>query len=101
MRTVTILAALSFLGCGGATVERPTTLRELHAAMEEPVSTPGARASHNELVMRVANQGVMEGMTRAEVQAVIGRGADCSSRPLCLEREFEADDWVYEIGVEP
>ena|ERR1043165_1259610 len=92
--------ALLFLGCGPG-VDRPGTLRELQAAMHETVSTPGTRASHNELVKRVAEASVLEGMTRDEVRNLIGRGTDCSASQLCLEQEFEADDWVYQVGVEP
>lgn len=95
------LTALTGLGgCGGA-VDHTQTLAELRAAIDAPVTTPGDRQLHNDLVVRVAEEGALEGLRRDEVTTKIGRGRDCSEFPLCLEREYDADDWVYEVGTDP
>lgn len=97
------LTGLTFVGlasCGGA-VNHDQTLAELRAAIDAPVTTPGDRQLHNDLVVRVAEEGALEGLRREEVTLKIGRGRDCSEFPLCMEREFEADDWVYEVGTDP
>jgi hypothetical protein len=94
------LALLGLAGCGAA-VNHDQTLAELRAAIAAPVTTPGDRQAHNDLVVRVTDEGALEGLLRDEVTAKIGRGRDCSEFPLCLEREFEADDWVYEVGTDP
>ena len=92
---------LCLAACGGPAIDRPGTLRALQAALHETVDTPGTRASHNDLVKKVAENGLLEGMTRDQVRDLIGRGTDCSASQLCTAQEFEADDWVYDVGVEP
>lgn len=98
--TLLALAGLGLAACGAA-VNHDQTIAELRAAMTEPVTTPGDRQLHNDLVVRVADEGALEGLRRDEVTAKIGRGRDCSEFPLCMEREFDADDWVYEVGTDP
>ena len=97
---LTALALTGLGGCGGA-VDHTQTLAELRAAIDEPVTTPGDRQLHNDLVVRVAEEGALEGLRRDEVTTKIGRGRDCSEFPLCREREYDADDWVYEVGTDP
>ena len=95
------LAAAGLAACGAA-VNHDATIAELRAAMDAPVTTPGDRQTHNDLVMRVSAEGALEGLRRDEITAKLGgRGRDCSEFPLCMEREFDADDRVYEVGTDP
>ena len=101
MRRLLLATTLLALAACGPGIDRPGTLRQLQAAMRETVDTPGVRTSHNDLVKNVAEHGVLEGMTRDEVRELIGPGTDCSASQLCRDQEFEGDDWVYAVGVEP
>jgi hypothetical protein len=89
-------------GCGGGSgADRQRTLDELRAAVGREVVTPGDRQMHDALVVRVVETGALEGMTRGEVMAVIGRGRPCSESALCADRGYEGDDWIYDVGRDP
>lgn len=94
------MGGLTLAACGGA-VNHTAMLSELRTAMTLPVTTPGDRQTHNDLVVEVVEAGALEGLRRDEVTAKIGRGRDCSEFPMCMQREFDADDWVYEVGTDP
>ncbi|HJL14760.1 MAG TPA: hypothetical protein RMH99_03835 [Sandaracinaceae bacterium LLY-WYZ-13_1] len=94
-----VLACLA-AGCGGASVDRETTLARLRDAMQEEIP-PGEEAvleDHNQLVERVRDGNVLDGMRRFEVEEALGRGQECGARELCARHEFAPDDWVYEVG---
>ena len=96
------ICTLTLAACSGAAAaNHDSMLSELRTAITLPVTTPGDRQTHNNLVMEVVEERALEGLRRDEVTAKIGRGRDCSEFPLCLEREFDADDWVYEVGTDP
>jgi hypothetical protein len=96
-----LLASSVAAACGGGAANRQQTLDELRAAMGREVTTPGDRQAHNDVVVRVVDSGALEGMTRDEVLAAIGRGRPCSESSLCAGRDYEDDDWVYEVGADP
>ena len=60
------LLCVLLAACGGA-VNHDRTIAELRAAMSAPVATPGDRQTHNDLVVRVAEEGALEGLLRDEV----------------------------------
>ena len=87
-------------GCGGASVDRESTLSGLREAMtrEIPEGESEVLEEHNQLVVNARDGNVFDGMRRHEVEAELGRGQECGSRPICARGGFEPDDWVYEIG---
>lgn len=68
-------------------------------AIGTPVSTPEQSAEHSRLVESLVSDAVFEGMSRAEIEAAIGRGDPCSRHPRCAENEFSSGDWFYDVGT--
>ena len=81
-------------------MDRESTLSELREALTAELAPDDSSAlgEHNELVVRVRDGNVLDGMRRSEVQESLGRGQDCGTRPICSEHGFEPDDWIYEVG---
>ncbi|MCB9593322.1 MAG: hypothetical protein H6719_11380 [Sandaracinaceae bacterium] len=94
------LAAGLAPGCGGASVDRETTISRLREAMTAELAQGDATAleDHNQLVEDVRDGNVFDGMRRAEVETQLGRGEDCGTRPICSEHDFLPTDWIYEVG---
>ena len=84
----------------GPTVDREGTLAALREAITEELQPGDAETleRHNRLVEQVRDGGVVDGMRRHEVEAALGRGAECGSRDLCARHGFAATAWVYEVG---
>lgn len=95
---ITLAAAAPSCGPG---VDHTPTLHRLRDAIEAPIRDPSQLEDHNQLVEDVVRQGALEGLRQHEVQARIGRGAQCGVRPLCAEHGFRASDWVYDVGRDP
>lgn len=100
LAALTLLAALT-PGCGGASVDREGTLSRLRDALTEelPPGDTDTLEAHNRIVEDIRDGDVLEGMRRHEVQDAIGRGDECGTRALCAEHDFQADDWIYEVGT--
>lgn len=84
----------------GASVDRETTLSRLREAMQVELP-PGEAAlleEHNQLVLTVRDGNVLDGMRRFEVEEAIGRGENCGVSDLCARHDFQATDWIYEVG---
>lgn len=94
---VVLLAAI-LPACGGASVDRESTLTRLHAALEEDVAEPTVLEDHNQLVETIRDGNVLDGMRRSEVQAALGRGQECGTNNLCAQHGFRDTDWMYEVG---
>ncbi len=104
-RLVTLLAGALALasttsGCGGASVDRETTLSRLRAALTEELVEGDATTleDHNQLVEDVRDANVLDGMRRFEVEEALGRGQECGTRPLCADHDLDPTDWIYEVG---
>lgn len=93
-----ILVALALvLGACGSTDHGPTLAR-LREAVHAPITTDAQREEHNRLVEQVGDSGALDGLRQSEVEAKIGRGERCETRPLCREHGFGPSDWVYDVG---
>ena len=86
--------------CGGASVDRDETFTRLRAAMTEelPEGDVTTLEDHNQLVEDIRDGNVFDGMRRHEVEAAIGRGEDCGTRPVCSQHDLRPTDWIYEVG---
>ncbi|MFT3924988.1 MAG: hypothetical protein QM778_20805 [Myxococcales bacterium] len=99
---ITRLLGLGCLVLLGACAKKPTayeTLPQLRQAIEEPVTSPEQNQRHSQLVQMVSEEGHLEGLSRTDVEAKIGKGDVCSKHPLCSQQGFMDDDWYYEIGT--
>ena len=87
------LAAGLAPGCGGASVDRETTISRLREAMTAELAQGDATAleDHNQLVEDVRDGNVFDGMRRAEVETQLGRGEDRVDVGVGLQRWF---DWI-------
>jgi outer membrane protein assembly factor BamE (lipoprotein component of BamABCDE complex) len=94
------LIALVVLVLWGCKTPAPAseTLPRLRDAIASPVATEEDNQRNSALVQQVSEDGVLQGLTRQEVQDQIGRGDVCSRHPMCREKGFEDDDWYYEVG---
>ncbi len=94
----TALALSASAGC----TKKPTayeTLPQLKSALDEPVTSPEQNKQHSDLARLVSEEGHLEGLSRTDVEAKLGKGDPCARHPLCRERGFEDDDWYYEVGT--
>jgi hypothetical protein len=103
MRTLlTILSlapfTLTIAACGGPSLPREEHWSRLGAAINASVASPAQSAEHSRVVQAVVDDGALDDLSRAEVEAHIGRGDDCSRHPRCAELGFEPDDWYYAVG---
>lgn len=89
---------LSLTGCAHGSASGQDELEKLRSAIAAPVSTPEQNTQNSELVERVAETDLLQGLTRDQVAEKIGRGEPCSRHKLCGEQGFEDDDWYYEVG---
>jgi hypothetical protein len=95
---------LGLAGCAhgssgqNANASEQDELEQLRAAITAPVATPEQNAHNSELVERVAEKDLLQGMTREQVADKLGRGDVCSRHELCAKQGFEDDDWYYEVG---
>ncbi|MCS6799000.1 MAG: hypothetical protein NZ898_10795 [Myxococcota bacterium] len=94
------LMAISTLvaGCGGPSLAREEHWRRLAEAMRTPVRTRDDSAAASRTVQAAVDDGALDDLSRAEVEARIGRGDPCSRHPRCAELGFEDDDWFYTVG---
>lgn len=101
MSKITALLALgtvALMACGGPTMNREDGLRRLSDAIQAPAGSPEEAQENSRLVEQIVQEGLLEDMTRPEVQEAIGRGDPCSRHPKCAEQEFQGDDWFYTVG---
>ena len=98
---LSVCAAMFWVSACGPRADHTHTLEEVRAAMAQSSSSPGDRALNNDLAIRAVEEGAFENLRRDEVINAIGRGTPCSVRPVCGERGFEDDDWIYDIGNDP
>ena len=97
MRNAFLPIAISIAACVPG-VDRQATLTRLRDAIEEDVAEPGKLEEHNHVVEDVSRADILNGMRQHEVEAAIGRGQECGTRPVCSEHGFEPGDWIYEVG---
>ncbi|MEY4512591.1 MAG: hypothetical protein RLZZ450_4713 [Pseudomonadota bacterium] len=76
------------------------TLPQLRAAIESPVESPDQNARNSALVEQVTNDKQIQGLTREDLAARLGRGEPCQRHPLCHDKGFDDGDWYYEVGRE-
>jgi hypothetical protein len=95
-----VVLALALSGCP-RTMDRPSTLTRLRAAIDEEVAGPVVLEDHNQLVEDIVQTAVLEGMYESEIQEAIGRGDDCGVREMCRDHGFRPSDWTYEVGRQP
>jgi hypothetical protein len=97
----TLLLALSLVlgGCAAslAPAEAMQLRRDLHAAMQQPVTTREQRDQHSRLLADVADRGALQHLDEANLRAAFGAGKACRI-PLCEQHGFSESDWYYEIG---
>ena len=82
----------------GCTPDHTQTLRDVRAAMEEPIATEDVRRRHEALVQRAVEDGAFERLTRPELAQQLGQGTRCAVDPICAQQGFEQEDMYYEIG---
>ena len=97
---VLALVVVSTTGCP-MTMDRPSTLTRLRAAIDEAVEGPTVLEDHNQLVEDIVRSAVFEGMYESQIQESLGRGDDCGVREMCREHGFRESDWTYEVGRQP
>jgi hypothetical protein len=93
--------ALSAVACGGAQgtgQDTGTLVANLRRALGEPVTNAEVSAEHSRAAEAALEASAFEGKSREEVEALIGRGDDCSTHPRCAEQGFHSDDWHYDVG---
>jgi hypothetical protein len=101
MSTLKIFAACTLLyACAGQAPSAQETLPRLKSALDAPVASAEQNKQNSDLVVQVSENKQLEGMTRLEVEAKLGKGVPCSEHPICRERGFFEDDWYYEVGRE-
>ncbi len=93
------VSLLCLAGCGGASQGGSELLPQLRAAMGKPVDSMDQSKAHSRLVEDALESNALSGMNRAEVEAAIGRGDECSRHPRCAEQNFQNDDWYYDVGT--
>lgn len=103
MRTLVAFLSLTALAAPacGASVDRPSTLLRLRAALDAEVSDQAVLEDHNQLAEDVGRSGVLEGMFQHELQDALGRGTNCGASELCARHDFRPTDWMYELGHAP
>lgn len=96
----TLFFVLALVGCGGgaANVSRDQLYADFRTATDRPLASPAESAENSRVVQRLIEADALSGMTRAEVQQVIGQGDPCSRHPRCQENDFDGDDWFYSVG---
>ncbi|MGE0788720.1 MAG: hypothetical protein AB7S26_23815 [Sandaracinaceae bacterium] len=99
-RTSILALALCLGACGGASVDRDTTLARLRNALSEEIAQGDTATleDHNQLVEQVRDHGLLDGLRRSEVEQYLGRGQECGTRPICSEHGFDGNAWIYEVG---
>jgi hypothetical protein len=98
MRASVLIGLLLTVGCAPAIPPASETLPRLRRAIEEPVANEQQNRDNSALVEQISEAQQLDGMTRDEVSAQLGRGDKCSRHPICGEQGFEAEDWYYEVG---
>lgn len=100
MGAAALMTAAAFTpACGGAQRGGTADLTALRAALAEPVTSLEVSQAHSRLAEAALEENAFEGKTRAEVEALLGRGDDCATHPRCAEQGFADDDWHYDVGV--
>ena len=92
---VVSLCASTLLGCKP---DHTQTLRDVRAAMEEPIATEDVRRRHETLLQRAVEDGAFERLSRSELQQQLGQGTRCAVDPICAQQGFEQEDMYYEVG---
>lgn len=83
----------------GCKPDHTQTLRDVRAAIEEPIATEDVRHRHEALVQRAVEDGAFERLTRPELQQQLGQGTRCAVDPICAQQGFEQEDMYFEIGT--
>ncbi|MCC6877304.1 MAG: hypothetical protein IT378_23565 [Sandaracinaceae bacterium] len=96
--TRSLLGFAILVSACGPGIDRTATLERLRAAIEEEIDSAQTLGEHNEIVVTVSRGDVLNGMRQSEVEAAIGRGQECGTRPICSGHGFESGDWLYEVG---
>ena len=91
-------SCLLFAACAGASAPAAETLPRLREALNAKVSSPEENKRNSALVEQVAEDELLQGMTRDEVAQQLGKGEPCSRHPLCDEQGFLPEDWYFEVG---
>lgn len=92
------LPLLALLGACATSPPSRETLPQLRQAIETQVASEEQNRKNSELVSFVNREKQLHGLTRAELEATLGRGERCDRHPLCAKKGFFEDDWYYEIG---
>ncbi|MCB9598760.1 MAG: hypothetical protein H6720_00110 [Sandaracinus sp.] len=91
--------AFCFLLACGPSIPKEQLLDDLARAVEAPVADAEGSAQHSRVVQAAVDGDALLGLRRAEVEAEIGRGDECSRHARCDELGFESDDWFYHVGA--
>ncbi|QQR90518.1 MAG: hypothetical protein IPJ88_01875 [Myxococcales bacterium] len=76
-------------------------IAKLRANMDKAPESEAQVEDLNSLAKEIVEKDAFGDMRRFEVQGKIGKGEPCSRHPDCMQRGFDADDWVYTIGQQP
>lgn len=74
-----------------------TRLRRIQSVI---ITSDAQDAEHWTLAERVANERLLVGLRKEEIERKLGPGAACDSPSVCDEG-FRSEDWYYEIGRLP
>ena len=83
--TVVALCLTALPGCA----EKPTayeTLPQLKQAIDEPVMSAEQNKQHSALAQLVSEEGHLEGLTRTDIEAKVGRGDACPNIPCAVSK---------------
>ncbi len=92
-----LAAALGAAACGGGLTVRQAR-GELRALREAPVASRQHAADLSRRLERAVEAEALEGLRRAEVVDLLGRGTPCSRMPECTRRGFAPGDLYYALG---
>lgn len=94
-----LVALLCACGASLSPAQVSDLRQRLRAAMDEDVPDSATRERHSRLLVEVADNGALEGLSYPELRAAFGPGSACRNE-LCERYGFTGDDFYYPIGRE-
>ena len=82
----------------GSSQSQEMALAKLGEAVRTPVVSTEDAEDRSRLVEQALDDETLMNLSRAEIEAALGRGDPCSRHPRCAENGFENDDWFYTVG---
>ncbi|MGF1464764.1 MAG: hypothetical protein ACFCGT_01405 [Sandaracinaceae bacterium] len=93
-----LLGLLAVVAACGPGIDREGTLQRLRAAIDTPIEDEDDLHRHNALTRDVVDHGLLEGMTKRQLEEAIGEGRFCGANTMCSDHDFGPNDLIYDIG---